>query len=110
MAKQSKDGSNVKSDGKWAKKGQLETGPVSHTHKGSDAGAEATEKRHDVQFAKGGTTKMFGEQAANEQKPGGTAHDVSGGAPGPEYAKGGSTKMFGFNGAQPARDGITSAR
>ena len=53
---------------------------------------------------------MFGEQAANEQKPGGTAHNVSGGAPGPEFAKGGSTKMFGFAGAQPAREGITSAR
>lgn len=68
------------------------------------------EKSHDVQFAKGGNTHMFGEQAAGEQKPATTAHDVSGGAPGPTFAKGGSTKMFGFAGAEPARAGITSAR
>ena len=68
------------------------------------------EKTHNVQFAKGGNTPMFGEQAAGEQKPGVTEHDVSGGAPGPTFAKGGSTKMFGFAGAEPARSGITSAR
>ena len=105
-----KSDSNVKSDGKWAKKGQLETGPVSHSFSGGDAGAQATEKSHDVTFAKGGNTKMFGEQAAGVQKPATTAHDVSGGAPGADFASGGKTKMFGFAGAQPARDGITSAR
>ena len=109
MASKSKDwGSNV-SSGSGSKSGQKMAGSVK-SHKSGDAGAEATEKSHDVQFAKGGSTKMFGEQAANEQKPGTTAHDVSGGAPGPEYAKGGSTKMFGFAGAQPAQAGITSAR
>ena len=82
----------------------------------SGAGSvKRNEKTHDVEFAKGGNTHMFGEQAAGEQKPatkssGGTAHDVSGGAPGAKYAEGGKTKMFSFTGALPARDGITSAR
>lgn len=61
-------------------------------------------------FAKGGNTHMFGKQAAGPEKPGTTAHDVKGGAPGPSFAAGGGGKMFGFNGAVPARSGITSAR
>lgn len=68
------------------------------------------ETTHNTTFAAGGNTPMFGEQAAGEQKPATTAHDVSGGAPGAEYAKGGSTKMFGFAASAPAREGITSAR
>jgi hypothetical protein len=79
------------------------------------------EKQHDVTFAKGGNTKMFGEQGADEQKAGGTAHktgndqgpaDPAGGGPvvGDKFASGGSTKMFSFAPALPARDGITSAR
>ena len=68
------------------------------------------EKSHNVEFAKGGKTKMFGEQAAGEQKPGETEHDVSGGAPGDKFAKGGSTKMFGYTGSLPAESGKTSAR
>lgn len=71
---------------------------------------DRNERSHDVTFAKGGNTKMFGEQAAGPQKEATTAHDVSGGAPGAEFAKGGSSKMFGFQGSVPARDGITSAR
>ncbi len=77
--------------------------------KGGDAGAEATEKSHNVEFAKGGDTPMFGEQQANPDKPGQTGKEDVGGK-GAEYAKGGSTKMFGFSGALPARSGITSAR
>jgi hypothetical protein len=71
-----------------------------------------TEKQHDAtsEFAQGGDTHMFGEQAAGEQKPATTAHDVKGGAPGAEFAKGGSTKMFGYEGSKPAQSGITSAR
>lgn len=61
-------------------------------------------------FAKGGNTPMFGEQAAGPQKPGTTAHDIKGGAPGADFAKGGSGKMFGFTGSQPAQAGKTSAR
>lgn len=106
MASQSKDGSNVKTDGRWAKKGRLEEGSVKAG--GGDAGAEATEKSHDVEFAKGGTTKMFGEQEAGSQKPGETEHDVKGG--GSQFAAGGSGKMFGYNPSQAARAGITSAR
>jgi hypothetical protein len=68
------------------------------------------ERTHNVEFAKGGDTPMFGKQAAGPQKAATTAHDVSGGAPGAEFAKGGSTKMFGFQGSIPARAGITSAR
>lgn len=63
---------------------------------------------HNVEFAKGGNTHMFGEQSVGEQKPGTTAHDVGGG--GDKFAKGGSGKMFGYSGSQPAQAGKTSAR
>lgn len=68
------------------------------------------ETTKNVAFAEGGKTKMFGEQAAGEQKPGETSHDVGGGAPGGKYAEGGKTKMFGFSASEPARAGITSPR
>jgi hypothetical protein len=68
------------------------------------------EKTTNTEFAKGGNTHMFGPQAAGEQKPGETEHDVKGGAPGAKFASGGSGKMFGYTGALPARSGITSAR
>lgn len=67
------------------------------------------ETSHDVQFAKGGDTAMFGEQQAEPMKSGQTG-DPGGSGKGAEFAKGGSGKMFGFQGSQPARDGITSAR
>ena len=104
----------------WSKKGNMEnvdSGPGSKGRGGAgapkmssgDAGASSTEKTHNVEFAKGGNTHMFGEQQANPDKPGQSGkEDVSG--KGAEYAKGGSTKMFGFAGALPARSGITSAR
>jgi hypothetical protein len=75
-----------------------------------------TEKN--AEFAKGGTTPMFGkgdrtvtapQEQAGEQTPGGTAHDPSGGG-GDKFAKGGSTKMFGYSGSVPATSGQTSAR
>lgn len=68
------------------------------------------EKTTNTEFAKGGDTHMFGAQAAGEQKPAETAHDVSGGAPGAKFASGGSGKMFGYAGSQPATAGKTSAR
>ncbi len=70
------------------------------------------EKQHDAtsDFAQGGDTPMFGEQAAGSQKPATTAHDVKGGAPGAEFAKGGSSKMFDYHPSAPATAGITSAR
>jgi hypothetical protein len=67
------------------------------------------ETSHDVQFAKGGNTHMFGAQKAGEQAPGETAHDAGAGS-GDKFASGGKGKMFGFAGSQPARSGITSAR
>ena len=76
--------------------------------RGGDAGS-ATEKTHDVEFAKGGNTKMFGEQAAGDQVAAKTGKSPTS-APGAEFAKGGSGKMFGFAGSQPAQSGITSAR
>jgi hypothetical protein len=107
--RKSKAGDNV-DKGSGSKSGATSKPRVSGGMSSGDAGASATEKTHNVEFAKGGSTKMFGEQAANSQKSATTAHDVSGGAPGPEFASGGKTKMFGFQGALPARDGITSAR
>ena len=90
------------------KSGSKNSGSVAPL-KGSGS-VDRHEKTHNVEFAKGGDTKMFGEQAAGDQKAATTAHDVGGGAPGAKYAEGGKGKMFGFSGALPARDGITSAR
>ena len=73
------------------------------------APTKTKEVQHNVTFAEGGDTKMFGKQAAGPDKPGNTGKDTSA-APGPKYAAGGSTKMFGFNGSQPAKAGQTGAR
>jgi hypothetical protein len=59
-------------------------------------------------FAKGGSTKMFGRQAAGPDKPGNTGKDQSH-APGKRFAEGG-TKKLGPRSSQPARRGHTSAR
>jgi hypothetical protein len=66
------------------------------------------EKTHNVEFAKGGNTKMFGEQQANPDKPGQTSkEDVNG--KGSEFAAGGKGKMFGFKPSASAEAGKTSA-
>lgn len=67
-----------------------------------------TEKSAD--FAKGGKTHMFGEQAADEMKPGTTRDQTSTDDHGQKFAKGGSNKMFGYAGSQTAEAGKTSAR
>ena len=100
-------GDNV-SKGKGSKPGQKDSGSVSDLHGASSVSRNET--THNVDFAEGGDTPMFGLQAAGDQKSGGTAHNVGGGAPGAKFAEGGKTKMFGFQGSLPARDGITSAR
>jgi hypothetical protein len=66
------------------------------------------ETSHNVEFAKGGKTKMFGQQYAAEQEEGETGHDTSG--EGGKYAEGGKTKMFGFSPSLPAKSGQTGAR
>lgn len=69
------------------------------------------ETSHNVEFAKGGNTPMFSEQAAEPQTPGTTRDKTAAdNAPGAKFAAGGSTKMFGFAGAEPAQAGKTSAR
>jgi hypothetical protein len=67
------------------------------------------EGQHNVEFAEGGDTPMFGEQAAGPDKPGNTGKDQSA-APGAKFAAGGSTKMYGFNPSVPAKAGQTGAR
>jgi hypothetical protein len=67
------------------------------------------ESEKNVEFAKGGDTHMFGEQAATPDKPGNTGKDA-GGAPGAKFASGGKAKMFGFSPSQPATAGQTGAR
>lgn len=67
------------------------------------------ESEHNVEFAKGGDTPMFGEQAADPQVPGKTNQPSEKG-PGAKYAEGGKGKMFGFAGAEPQSPGRTSAR
>lgn len=71
--------------------------------------AKKTEKN--VEFAKGGNTPMFGEQASEPMKSGVTRDATSqDSAPGDKFAKGGSGKMFSYQGSQPATAGKTSAR
>jgi hypothetical protein len=61
--------------------------------------------QHDVEFAEGGTTKMFKQQAAGPDKPGNTGKDQSP-APGARFAKGGSkTSVGGLS--RPAQGGRT---
>jgi hypothetical protein len=76
-------------------------------------GASDTEKSHNVEFAKGGKTKMFGEQEAGSRdgadKSKSTGKPDSSG-PGEKFAEGGRGKMFGYAGSQPATAGKTSAR
>jgi hypothetical protein len=62
-----------------------------------------------VEFAKGGDTPMFKQQAAGPDKPGNTGKDQAS-APGPKYAAGGSSKMYGYNPSVPATAGQTGAR
>ena len=76
---------------------------------GKGAGASATEKTHNVEFAKGGTTSMFGEQEAGDQQPG-FAEKPDQRGPGSKFAEGGKNKMFGFAGALPATAGISAPR
>lgn len=94
------------------KGGNVDVGPGSKSGRDSISNTSSVdrhEKTHDVEFAKGGKTKMFGEQQANPDKPGQTGkEDVTG--KGAEFAKGGSTKMFGFTPALPQEGGRTSAR
>jgi hypothetical protein len=67
------------------------------------------EKQHNVEFAKGGDTHMFGPQKVGAQKSGVTETDAGAGS-GEKFASGGKGKMFGFAGSQPAEAGKTSAR
>lgn len=67
------------------------------------------ESEHDVTFAEGGNTPMFGPQSAGPDKPGNTGKDKSG-APGAKYAEGGKGKMFGYTPSQAAKAGQTGAR
>lgn len=52
-------------------------------------------------FAKGGSTKMFGKQAAGPQTPGLSAKKNAG--DGGKFAKGGGKKMFGQQSANPSK-------
>ena len=71
--------------------------------------AKKQESEHNVEFAKGGNTPMFGLQQAEPKTPGNTRPDAKPG-PGAKFAEGGSNKMFGFSPSVPARSGITGPR
>jgi hypothetical protein len=60
------------------------------------------------EFAKGGTTKMFGRQYANQQQPGDTSHATKDGEQ--KFAQGGKTKMFGIGHANLAEAGATAKK
>ena len=119
MANWQKKGADGNVDSGPGSKGKSESGrgagpSVSATDGGSgrskgSAGASATEKTHNVEFAKGGKTPMFGEQAAGDQQPG-FAEKPDQRGPGQKFAEGGKGKMFGFAGALPATAGISAPR
>jgi hypothetical protein len=93
------------------KSGTKDTGSVAPVNTTSKVSRNETS--HDVQFAEGGDTHMFGKQQAGSRTSGDKGPstgkpDDSG--PGEKFAQGGKGKMFGFQGSLPARDGITSAR
>jgi hypothetical protein len=93
------------------KSGAKDTGSVAPVKSASKV--TRNETSHDVEFAKGGDTHMFGKQEAGartggDKSPSTGKPDDRG--PGEKFAEGGKTKMFGFQGSLPARDGITSAR
>jgi hypothetical protein len=73
------------------------------------APTKTKEAQHDVTFAEGGDTPMFGKQSASPDTPGNTGKTEKA-APGAKFAAGGSNKMFGFNPSQPATAGQTGAR
>jgi hypothetical protein len=93
------------------KSGVKDTGSVAPVNTSSHV--TRNEQTTNTTFAKGGTTKMFGEQEAGsrtsaDKSPSTGKPDSSG--PGEKFAEGGKGKMFGYQGSLPARDGITSAR
>lgn len=57
------------------------------------------------QFAKGGSTKMFGRQNAGQQQPGLTSHATGAS---PKFAEGGKGKMFGQGHANTMETGVTA--
>ena len=61
----------------------------------------------ELTYARGGAGHMMPKQAANPQKPGGTAHNVKGAAPGAKSAKGGPPTR-GVSVAVPAAPGKTA--
>ena len=58
-------------------------------------------------YAEGGSTGMMPKQSANPQKPGSTAHEVKGSAPGKRTASGGP-KTRPAAPAMPAKPGRTA--
>jgi len=72
--------------------------------------AQKKSSSHNADFAKGGNTHMFGQQAAEPAPAGVTRDPSSQDSKGDKFAKGGSGKMFGYSGAVAATAGMTSAR
>ena len=114
MASKSKGGAHGFGEGDNVHSGAGSKSGSTGTPKVSDggAGASRTEKTHNVEFAKGGDTAMFGEQKAgqrtgDDKSPSTGKPDSSG--PGDKFATGGAGKMFPYNPAKPATSGITSA-
>ena len=82
-------------------------------HSSGEKPSSATEKSTNVDFAEGGTTKMFGEQEAGSRTSGDKSPSTGkpdDRGPGEKFAAGGKGKMFGFSGALPATAGISAAR
>jgi hypothetical protein len=64
------------------------------------------DRLHSKAFARGGRTKMFGQQAAGPDRPGNTGKDQTA-APGPKAARGGPPVRGVGGRARPAQSGHT---
>ena len=64
------------------------------------------EAEHDVTFAEGGDTHMFGKQSASPDTPGNTGKTEKA-APGAKFAEGGKNKMHSYRASQAQSPGRT---
>lgn len=89
--------------------------------KGSLNGGFLKKTPKQADFAKGGTTPMFGKGDRTTTAPADGAHGKASGttdqgasgagaSTGDKFARGGSGKMFGYQGSVPATAGQTGAR
>ena len=65
---------------------------------------------HSIEFAKGGSGKMFGKGHASEPLEGVTAKKTQESGSGGKFAVGGKGKMFGKGAANRVEEGVTAKK